>query len=205
MGASQSERWSEQKHRAWTTHRLETGDTHQRDRQRDLSLQPLPCLGPESGRCSDGKPMSGNGRWEEGGDGPSCAASRTGPEGLCEGLGEGGQGRAAGLWPRGRGRGRQGGARGVAPSLRLAHCGVPRSWSHRGGRLAGPTLRPPTRSSPLYLSSTPGLGPSTPAPALGQSRPQAKTRGDPNLHPAKAPACRTLPALRPDPLRLRRG
>ena len=164
-GASHGEQWSEQKHRAWTTQtrNCRQTDKHQRHRQTD----PVPPAPPRP----RGQKVWQTQRWQadvgegEGGDGwgPSRAASRTSPEGLYVGLGKAGQGRlrdCGGAGPAERGS-RRGTLRGGWPAV-----GSP-GPAARGGRLAGPTLRPPTPPH-SYTSSTPGLGPSTPAPALGQ-------------------------------------
>lgn len=116
-----------------------------------LSLQPLPCLGPESMADADmASQCGGKGKWGEG-QGPSCAASRTGPEGLCEGLGKGG-GRA-GLQDCGqgdRGQGWQG--RGGDTGTLYEACPLWGSLVLSQGRQVGAAHPPPTHpSSQLHL------------------------------------------------------
>lgn len=161
--------------------------------RRALSLQPLPCLRPER---VDTETASSTWWGSEG----RSLGRRAGTLLCClQALAPREPARTwvEGLWSRGL----WGGASGAGVLSDTPPC-----WGFLVLEPGQTGWGPPTAHPPLPPGA---LSPQHPPLLSGRSRcqawPQAKAHGDPNLHPVKAPACRTLPARRPDPLRLRRG
>lgn len=123
-----SERWSEQKHKAWTTHRLETGDRHIPARQTEgpCPSSPSPASGQRAWQMQIWQAnVGGRGSGEKGRD-PPVLPPELARRVSVRAWGKVGAGLGCRTVARGTG-GRAGrvGEGTLGLSMRLAHCGVP--------------------------------------------------------------------------------